>query len=314
MKSPVSPQKPKALRQGSRIAPIAPASPAKEDRVAAGKRELERLGFSVAPRRMMNPQGYFTGSPEERRSEFLDALHDPAVDALIAARGGYGSAYLLDESLPNALAPIKSVIGFSDLTTLQVYLWQKHRWPSFYGPMLAAGLDGGADAGCGYDSESFRNAVTNSTSGWQVSLSGETLQPGATEGVLLGGAMTLVQATLGTPWELDTTGSILVIEDRGMKPYQVDRVLLHLKHAGKFKDVRGIILGDFPECEPPVPNSPSVRGVAQRILAPLNIPIVFGAPVGHTSRPLLTLPLGVPARLTAEGQGKLEILEPTVRP
>jgi len=314
MNSSVGLQKPKALRQGSRIAPIAPASSAKEGRIAAGKMELERLGFSVAPQRTMNPEGYFTGSPEERRSELLDALNDPSIGALIATRGGYGSAYLLDAALPEKLPPIRPLIGFSDLTTLQIYLWQKHRWPSFYGPMLAAGLDGGADAPDGYDSESFRNAVTNSNSGWQVSLAGEVLNAGSAEGILLGGAMTLVEATLGTPWELDTTGSILILEDRGMKPYQVDRVLLHLKHAGKFRDVRGIILGDFPECDPPVAVSPSVRDVAQRILAPLSIPIVFGAPVGHTPRPMLTLPLGVPARLVAEGQGTLKILEPTVCP
>jgi muramoyltetrapeptide carboxypeptidase len=126
--------------------------------------------------------------------------------------------------------------------------------------------------------------------------------------------MTLVEATLGTDWELDTTNAILVLEDRAMKPYQIDRVLLHLKHAGKFAQVRGIVLGDFPDCEPPVSDSPSVRDVAQRILGPLSIPIVFGVPVGHTARPLLTLPLGVRARLSAEGSGTLEILEPAVTP
>lgn len=310
MTAPARPEKPKALRQGSLIAPIAPASPAKEGRIAVGKRELERLGLSVAPHRAMSAQGYFTGSPEERRNEFLAALSDSSIDALIATRGGYGSAYLLDE-MPSTLPPVKPIVGFSDLTTLQIYLWQKHRWPTFYGPMLAAGFDYGADAANGYDAESFRNALMRG-SGWKTPLFGEPLQPGSAEGILLGGAITLVEATLGTPWELDTTDAILLLEDRAMKPYQIDRVLLHLKHAGKFKNVRGIILGDFPECEPPVPNSPSVRDVAQRILSPLNIPLVFGAPIGHTARPLLTLPLGAPARLTAEGQGTLEFLEPTV--
>ena len=124
--------------------------------------------------------------------------------------------------------------------------------------------------------------------------------------------MTLLEATLGTPWELDTNGSILLLEDRAMKPYQIDRVLMHLKHAQKFSQVRGIILGDFPECAPPVLGSPSVRDVCARILAPLGIPILFGAPIGHTARPMLTIPLGVRARLTAEGSGSLEILEPAV--
>jgi len=307
-------QIPKALGQGSCIVPIAPASPGKPERIAAGKRELERLGFSLAPERGMNAEGYFAGSPTERRSQFLDALNDPSVDALFATRGGYGSAYLLDEGLPEALASPKPVVGFSDLTTLEVYLWQRHRWPTFYGPMLAAGLDAGANTANGYDSLSFRHALTNASCGWETPLAGETLYPGSAEGILLGGAMTLLEATLGTPWEIDTTGSILILEDRGMKPYQVDRVLLHLKHAGKFAGIRAMILGDFPECEPPVAHSPSVQDVARRILAPLKIPVIFGAPVGHTARPMLTLPLGVPARLTAEGQGTLKILEPTVRP
>lgn len=309
-----SEQKPKALGQGSRIALIAPSSPGREERIVAGKRELERLGFSVAPQRAMNPQAYFSGSAEERRREFLEALNDPASGALVATRGGFGSAYLLDEPLPDAFPSVKALLGFSDVTTLQIYLWQTHRWPTFYGPMLAAGLDGGADNANGYDSQSFRDALMNSESGWKISLSGEAFRSGSAQGVLLGGAMTLVEATLGTPWELDTSGAILVLEDRGMKPYQVDRVLMHLKHAGKFKNVRGIILGDFPECDPPVPDSPAVRDVAQRIVVPLDIPVIFGAPIGHTSRPMLTLPLGATARLSAEGQGTLEFLEPTVRP
>jgi len=309
--SPVA--RPKALRQGSRIAPIAPASPAKLERIEAGKRELERLGFTVSKSRPMLAEGYFTGSARERRADFLDALYDPLADALIATRGGYGSVYLLEQSLPEPPPALKPIVGFSDLTSLQIYLWQKYGWPTFYGPMLAAGLDAGADAPNGYDSDSFSNALMNPGSGWKTSLFGEALSSGSAEGILLGGALTLLEATLGTPWELDTAGSILILEDRAMKPYQIDRVLLHLKHAGKFSGVRGILLGDFPECEPPIAGNPSVRDVAQRILGELNLPIVFGAPIGHTSRPMLTLPLGAPARLTAEASGTLEFLEPTVR-
>jgi len=306
--------KPPALHPGSRIAPIALASPAEEDRLAAGKRELERLGLSVLAPRVMQAEGYFTGTARERRAEFLAALNDPSSDALIATRGGYGSVYLLEEAFPDPFPPIKAMIGFSDLTTLQIYLWQKYRWPTFYGPMLAAGLDAGWGVPHGCDLVSFQNALIRVGAGFVIDVYGEPLVPGSAEGILLGGALTLVEATLGTPWELDTTNAILLLEDRAMRPYQVDRVLLHLKHAGKFKEVRGIVLGDFPECDSPVPGSPSVRDVAQRILAPLKIPTVFGAPIGHTARPMLTLPLGAPARLIAEGSGRLNILEPTVRP
>lgn len=307
------PLKPKALRAGSRFAPIAPASPAPAERVTAGSKELERIGFAMSPARTMNPEGYFAGPTAERQSEFLAALEDPAADALIGQRGGYGSVYLLDQGMPESMT-LKPVVGFSDLTTLQIYLWQKHRWVTFYGPMLAAGLNAGADVFDGYDSASFQNALTQTEGSWRFDLQGAILKSGVAEGVLLGGAMTLVEATLGTPWELDTNGAILVLEDRAMKPYQVDRVLLHLKHAGKFAGVKGIVLGDFPDCEPPVPGSPSVREVAQRILGPLKIPAVFGAPIGHTARPMLTVPLGVRARLDAHCSGTLEIREPSVIP
>ncbi len=305
-------QKPKALSRGSRIAPIALASPAREERILAGKSALEKFGFSVAPQRELHAEGYFTGSATERRDEFLAALNDPDVDALIATRGGYGSVYLLEEGLPANLPKIKPLIGFSDLTTLQIYLWQKHRWATFYGPMLAAGLDHGAGAAGGYDEVSFRNALTKSSGGWTIPLQGESLYSGSAEGVVLGGAVTLLEATIGTPWELDTDGAILLLEDRAMKPYQIDRVLMHLKHVGKLSNIRGIVLGDFPECDPPVAGSPSVRDVCSRILSPLGVPIVFDAPVGHAARPMLTIPLGVRARLVAEGQGLLEILEPAV--
>jgi muramoyltetrapeptide carboxypeptidase len=304
-------QKPKALRQGSRFAVIAPASPGKSDRVAAGQRELERLGFSVTLPENLLPDGYFASSANARYNEFLTALAAPASDALIATRGGYGSVYLLEHGLPKSL-PLKPLVGFSDLTTLQIYVWQIHRWTGFYGPMLAAGLDHGAGAAGGYDEASFRNALTKTSGEWTIPLRGEILQAGSTEGIVLGGAMTLLEATIGTPWELDTDGTILILEDRAMKPYQIDRVLMHLKHAGKLSKIRGLVLGDFPDCEPPVAGSPSVHDVCARILAPLGIPIVYGAPIGHTARSILTIPLGVRARLSAEGSGTLEILEPAV--
>jgi muramoyltetrapeptide carboxypeptidase len=183
---------------------------------------------------------------------------------------------------------------------------------TFYGPMVAAGLNGGADAPSGYDEASLLNAVRKTDGGWAIPLRGEPLVPGEGSGRVLGGAITLVEATFGTPWELDTRGAILILEDRGMKPYQIDRVLMHFKQAGKLEGVKGIVLGDFPECEPPVAGSPTVRDVCARILGPLGVPVVFGAPIGHTLRPMLTIPLGVNARLHAQGDGSLEILEAAV--
>jgi len=178
--------------------------------------------------------------------------------------------------------------------------------------MVAAGLSSGPGAQKGYDENSFLQAIGKIEGGWKVRLKGEPVLAGQAMGRVLGGCMTLMEATIGTPWELETKDSILVLEDRAMKPYQVDRILMHLKQAGKFQGVRGIVLGDFPESEPTVPGAPSVREVCARILRPLGIPIVFGAPVGHTPRPMLTLPLGIKARLDADGEGTLEYLEAAV--
>ncbi len=305
-------RKPKRLGSGARLSIVAPASPATEDRTRAGIKELKRLGFLVCDWKPGTPEGYFAASSRQRAAQLFNDLADPRIDGLVALRGGYGSNYLLGEDGADTLEAPKSVIGFSDLTTLQIFLWEKLKWISFYGPMVAAGLDSGAGAAGGYDEASFRMALTGTANEWQVPLAGETIAQGEAEGRVLGGAMTLVEATIGTPWELDTRGSILLLEDRGMRPYQVDRVLMHLKQAGKFNGVRGIILGEFPECPPPVPGSPAVIDVCRRILEPLGIPIAFGAAVGHTARPMLTIPLGVTARLGATEQGVLQILEAAV--
>jgi len=309
-------RKPKALRAGSRLAVIAPASPGQAEPEERGIAELQRLAFSVERRAAQTSQGYFAASNAERRAELLRVLRDPRFDGVISLRGGYGSNYLLDESLAAEIdcsAP-KCVIGFSDITSLQIFLWQRLGWTSIYGAMVAAGLEGGAGAAKGYDEASFLNAIGKTDGSWSIPLQGDALVSGEAEGTLLGGCLTLVATTLGTPWELDTRGAILLLEDRGMKPWQVDRALIHLQQVGKLEVVRGVVLGDFPDCAAPVEGSPTVLDVCERILKPLGIPIVFGAPVGHTVRPMLTVPLGVRARLRASGTGSLEILEAAVTP
>jgi muramoyltetrapeptide carboxypeptidase len=309
-----SPRKPKTLAPGSIIGTFAPASPAKEEKIQAGLSELHRLGFSVQAPPRHSSEGYFASDLLTRCTELVRNLKDERSDGLVALRGGYGSNYLLGELLAKAGDNVKAIVGFSDVTSLQIYLWQQFSWVTFHGPMVAAGFEAGAGVAGGYDEESFRNAVGKTGSGWTIPLLGESLVSGDANGRLLGGCMTLLEATIGTPWELDTSGALLVLEDRAMKPYQVDRVLMHLRQAGKLAGVKGVVLGEFPECEPTVAGSPSVGDVCRRILGPLKVPIVFGAPVGHTPRPMLTLPLGVKARLRAQGEGTLEILEPAVAP
>jgi muramoyltetrapeptide carboxypeptidase len=312
------PLKPPCLRPGDEIRVVSLSSPVKDDLLQKGCEELKQLGFAPMVDRasVLACDGTFAGPHAARLAALKEALQDPGARAIFCSRGGYGANYLLD-GLGEISGMPKILVGASDITSLQVFLWQKFRWVTFYGPMIATNINRGAGATHGYDRESLLRAVMETKQGWTLDLPGEPLVSGVAEGPLLGGCLTLVETTLGTPWELDTQGSILLLEDRGMKPYQVDRALMHLKQAGKLKGIVGIILGDFPECEPPA-GGEDVKAVAERVLSSVGVPIVWGSPIGHTSRAALTLPLGVHARLTVAKNGamptQLEILEAACAP
>jgi muramoyltetrapeptide carboxypeptidase len=318
----IKPAKPFALAPNSWITVLAPASPVDERLLRKGCDELMRLGYRLDPvEPALARKGYFAGSLEERVAAMFVARTGGGVHPIFCARGGYGSNYLVEylqqteDAIPGytdagTSPPPPILLGYSDITTLQSFYWQTMGWVTFYGPMVAAGFDAGVGKPGGYDFDSFHLAMTETRSGWPLALQGGTLMEGEAEGVVVGGCLSLVQTTLGTSWELDTRGSILLLEDRGMKPYQVDRALMHLSQAGKFEGVRGMILGEFPECEPATGSDVTVRDVLERIIGGLEIPVVAGAPVGHTPRPMLTVPLGVRARLYAKGAGRLEFLEP----
>jgi|SRR5580704_4037512 muramoyltetrapeptide carboxypeptidase len=311
------PYKPAAVRPGDSVRVLSLASPVEEARLESGREELGRLGYVPVMDRgaVLAAEGFFAGSAASRLAALKEALGETGTRAVFCSRGGYGTTNLL-EGLSVALAQPKVVLGYSDITSLQIFLWQKFRWVTLYGPMVASGMDKGAGVTKGYDRESLVQALAETKRGWTLDLKSESMSAGSAEGVLLGGCLTLIETSLGTPWELETGGAILVLEDRAMKPWQVDRALTHLIQAGKLRGIQGLLLGDFPECEGP-DGTETVKDVARRVLAPLHVPTVWGAPVGHTMRPMLTLPLGIRARLVAgeagnAGANKLEILEPAV--
>jgi muramoyltetrapeptide carboxypeptidase len=305
-------QKPPALRKGSRLGIVSPSSPAEGSAISAGIAELRRLGFQIEEPEPMEPQSYFAASHSERLQQFCKTVHDKRVEGVIATRGGYGANYLIDSRLSTRLQGPKCIVGFSDLNIIQLLMAEVRGWAGFYGPMVAAGFNHGADRPSGYDLVSFLQAVSETKSKWKIPLRGQALSSGSASGRLVGGCLTMLQTTLGTGFEPNTSGAILVLEDRAMKPYQVDRALRHLYQAGMFEKVAGVLLGDFPDCDPPSSGSPIVPEICAEILGPLDIPIVYGAPIGHTKRPMLTIPLGVQAKLQARGEGTLEILEPAV--
>jgi muramoyltetrapeptide carboxypeptidase len=306
--------KPAPLHSGASVRVLSLASPVDESRLGAGIQEIERLGYQpkLDREKVLARGGFFAGATASRSAALREALTELDTGAIFCSRGGYGSNYLL-EGLSVALAAPKILLGYSDITSLQVFLWQKFRWVTLYGPMAAAGLDKGAGAPEGYDADSLTRALTEAKQGWPIPLPGTgAIMPGSAEGTVVGGCLTLIETALGTPWELDTHGAILVLEDRGMKPWQVDRAFMHLKQAGKLRGVSGILLGEFPECEGPA-GTETVQDVARRILGTMGFPVVWGAAIGHTKRPMLTIPLGMRARLSADESPRLEILEPACR-
>jgi len=304
--------KPKALRKGSRVAVVSPSSPADPAAISEGIAELRRLGFVVDEPAPLPQEGYFAGGHKERLRQFQKPFRENSISGVVASRGGYGANYLIDLQLTTSIAGPKCLVGFSDLNIIQLLLLETRHWAGFYGPMAAAGFNHGANQPSGYDEISFLQAVGETKGGWEISLRGECIRGGSAAGRIAGGCLTMLQTTLGTGFEPDTEGAILVLEDRGMKPYQVDRALRHLYQAGKFKKVSGFLIGDFPDCDPPAPGSLPIREICEGILGPLKVPIVYGAPIGHTKRAMLTIPLGVRAKLHAKGEGMLEILEPAV--
>ena len=303
--------KPAALKVDDLIGIVAPASSAEPELVERGEGELRKLGFRTQRRVDLLAQDLFFAGPVERRSkEIMEMFTNSAVAGVLCVRGGYGAGYLPPTLNLEFLRPHPKVfMGYSDITMLQQFFRRELNWVVFQGPMVASGFSEGDR---GYNRASFELAVMQNRSGWTLPWEGEMIRPGEAQGILEGGCLSLLAAGIGTPCEIETSGAILFMEDTGVKPYQVDRMLLQLRAAGKFRDVRGIVFGKMPDCNPPGQKY-NLLDVLRRFFHDFSVPVGFGFPAGHVDGPQLTLPLGVPARLTVTGEMKLEILEPVVR-
>jgi muramoyltetrapeptide carboxypeptidase len=305
----VSRTKPPALRPGDLIGVVAPASNIKPDMLDEGCRELERLGFRTLYRPgIKTTYRYFSGTVERRAAEFLEMLRNPEVRAIFCARGGYGSGRIIPYLEPELLrANPKIINGSSDITAV-LSLLDRSGLVGFHGPMVATALRLGE---AGY----FRSLLLDVLKGEVVRFptAGMTvLRPGAADGRLIGGCLTLVTATLGTSYEIDTTDSILVLEDMDTKPYQIDRMLTQLVQAGKFEGVRGVVFGEMLNCRQNAGQGYSLEEVIMDVLGQTAFPILYGFPTGHTSGPNAIVPFGVRARLSLGAETVFEMLEPAV--
>jgi muramoyltetrapeptide carboxypeptidase len=200
----------------------------------------------------------------------------------------------------------KIFVGYSDLTTLLTWFTDSANFVTLHGPMVAKDF-ALAD---GVDLASWQNAVGGAAE-WEIGEGSGAipLVAGDAEGVLYGGCLSILVAALGTPYDIRTDGTILFIEDIAAKPYQIDRMLMQLKLAGKLRDVRGIIFGEMLDCRQ-TSQDYTLKDVVLRIVGDLKIPIAFGLRSGHVSRANITLPFGVKARLEVGDQVRLKILEP----
>jgi muramoyltetrapeptide carboxypeptidase len=309
--------KPKALRVGSRLAVVSPASAAKADRVQAGVECLAAMGYQVQvmPHALERGPIYYAGTAEQRVADLHAAFADPEVDGIICTRGGWGSAELLpwlDAGLIRANP--KVFVGYSDHTSIHVWLARETGLVTFYGPMVAADFA----RRDGFDAASWGHAL-GGDSGWPLGAGDglRVLRGGVAEGRLAGGCLSIFAEGLGTPYgPVAATAEeprILFLEDVGTKPYQWDRMLLHLRYAGMLEHVTGIVFGDMRQCVQPE-EMPLLEKAIYHALRDFTGPVAIGLRSGHVDTANVTVPLGVRVRLDLRERDvpRLEFLEGAV--
>ena len=308
------PVKPPALRPGDTVGVIAPASNIQRAELDAGCEALRCAGYRPFYfDSILEQDHYFAGSVERRARELEEMFVRDDVRAVVCARGGYGANYSLRElDLEKIKAHPKIFVGYSDITTLLTYFSDAAGFVTFHGPMAAK--DWAHEDGV--ELASWQAAVSGATP-WNVPVNAGVsgLVEGDGEGVLYGGCLSILVASLGTPYEIKTAGTILFLEDLAAKPYQVDRMLMQLKLAGHFDAVRGIVFGEMVDCVQNANQRYTLQEVVTRIVGELRVPVAFGVRSGHVTSGNITLPFGVRAKLTVRsGQVDLRILESAVTP
>ena len=304
--------KPPALGPGDTIGIVAPASNIKRADLDAGCEALRRAGYRPFYQdSILDREVYFAGSIERRIRELESMFERHDVRAIVSARGGYGANYLLNQLDPEKIqAHPKIFVGYSDITSLLTHITDTTGLVTFHGPMVAkdwAHKDG-------VDLGSWQAALSQ-TAPWDVGLNLEVkgLIDGEAEGVLYGGCLSLLVASLGTPYEISTDETILFVEDVAAKPFQMDRMLMQLKLGGYLGGVRGIVFGEMLDCVQSPTQDYTLPEVILRIVSDLGIPVAFGVKSGHVSSGNMTLPFGVKAALSVRGSRvSLKVLEAAV--
>lgn len=308
-------RKPRALAKGDRLAVVAPASCFNRDGFDAGIREIEHLGLvpdyddTVFAR---SAHGYVAGPAELRAAAIHSAWSDPAIAGIVAVRGGYGSAQVLPLLNPDlARRAAKPFIGYSDITAILTYLTLNCGLVTFHGPMLDRRLGHGAD---GYDRDSFERVLFHAKPAGELTTAGvETVVRGEASGPLVGGTVTQILASLGTPFAFDPPqGYVLLFDEVGERPYRLDRMITQLRQTGLLARASAIVVGELPGCDE-ANGTVLGRSVVCDLLADFSGPVIIGFPTGHTTGPAMTVPFGVRCRVVANEAPRLVVEEAAVQ-
>jgi muramoyltetrapeptide carboxypeptidase len=283
----------RALRRGDGVALVAPASPFSREEFDAGVTEIARLGFvPIFDERVFARHGYVAGDATLRATSFMDAIANPAVAALVAVRGGYGSVQILPALDAAAIARArKPVVGYSDITSVLTFIVQDAGLVAFHGPMIDRRLSRGAE---GYDRASFVGVLMSATPyGALAAPAAETIQRGEARGPLVGGTLSQLVASLATPYAFDPPdGCIIFIDEVTERPYRLDRMLTQLRLGGVLARASALVFNELPGCDEPG-GSPCALDAVRAALAGFPGPVVWKVPSGHTEGAAITLPFGV---------------------
>lgn len=298
---------PPKLNPGDTIGVIAPASPMRAERLTHGIQYLESRGFRIKlGQHIREVHGYLAGEDLLRSADLNAMFADDTVRAIFCARGGYGSPRILDAiDYKSIRRHPKILVGYSDITAIQLALFKKAELVTFSGPMVAVEMGNGIDP---FTESNFWKMLMAPAPGFRMITNSDSicLRPGRATGRLLGGCLSLICSLLGTPFLPDFKGAILFVEEVGEEPYRIDRMLNQLKLAGILNSVNGIVFGQFPDCAPKS-DSPSLtlQQVFAELTADLSIPILMNFPYGHVDAKY-TIPVGAEAIINTD-DGSLEI-------
>ncbi len=316
--------RPPALKAGDTIGLVTPASPLFEGHrtIIEAKEKMEGLGFKVkVAKNIYKKRGYLAGTVKERVSDLHDMFADPEVNGIIAVRGGYGSAQLLPHLNYELIrSHPKVLVGYSDITSLLLGIHAQTGLVTFHGPVAVSTFTD-------YTKKYFLNTLSSVrpigliddapySENLQTTNRIWTYRSGVAQGRLSGGNLTLMQMSIGTPYEFNSDNAILFIEEVGEEPYDLDRMLTHLKQAGKFDHCNGVFFGKLgsvkpADYKPGFNSSLSVEEVIDDIFKDFDFPVCVGISIGHVSQKP-TLPEGILAELDSK-KGHVSLLEAAVR-